>query len=351
MKSSPLFCWVLFFAVSGVQVFAQQTDRVEVVKGSGRSLSGKITQVTPFGVSVQSAEGTKQFTADQISKLIFQGQPLEIERARSQMNSGRYDGAIEELQKISQPPKRPEIKQEIDFLMAKANAELAFRGSGSVTAQDAGRGINEFIRNNPQSMHLFPATELLGRLLFSVQEFELAEKEFVKLNESKWPEYVLKGNFLRGESLVEQGKFAEAVNAYQSILDSAANDDLTLNYKLLAKARLAKANALAGNDSESIKTLEELIRVENAENAILFAYTYNSLGSVYLKQDNLKEAMLAFLHTDLLYNTEREAHAEALYNLAQIWPKLDQIERANQTRQNLKNLHRNSVWALKLQQQ
>lgn len=327
---------------------AMQTDRVEVIKGAGRSVSGKITRVDPFGVTIQAVDGTKEYATAQIAKLVFQGQPLEIERARTQINGGRFDGAIEELEKITEAPKREEVKQEIEFIKALASAQIAFQ-SGPVTPQDAGRMLNDFVRKYPDSLHLYPATEMLGRLFTAVGKFDLAESEFAKLNDSKWPELVLKGNFLRGETLVEQGKFAEALAAYDAILKSTANDDLTQTYKLLSKIRIAKTNALAGNDGESVKTLEEIIRVENAENALVFSYAYNSLGSVYLKQNKLKESMMAFLHTSLLYTTERDNHAEALYHLAQIWPQLDQLDRANDSRQILKTRYRNSVWALRLQ--
>jgi tetratricopeptide (TPR) repeat protein len=328
---------------------AQQTDRVEVVRGAGRSASGKITQITPYEVTIQASDGLRTISAEQISKVIYQGQPLEIERARSQMNGGRFDGAIEELQKISESPKREEIRQEIDFLIAKSNAEIAFR-SGPLTPQDAGRGLADFLKNHPQSYHYYPAVELLGRLYFALGKFDLAEKEFEKLKDSRWQEYLLKGNFYRGESLIEQGKLADAGAAFDAILALDKNDDLTQTYKLLARTRSAKTQAMNGNPDEAIRTLEDLIRVEDANNSLLFAYAYNSLGAAYLHQNNLKEAMMAFLHTDLLYGTtERDAHAEALYNLAQIWPKLDQLERANRARQNLKTAYRNSVWAMKLQ--
>lgn len=328
--------------------FSQQNDRIEVLRGTGRNVSGKITQISPIEITVQASDGVKQVSADQVSKITFQGQPLEIERARSQMNAGRYDGAIEELQKISDAVKRDEVKQEIEFMIAKSNAEIAIRG-GTVTASDAAQGLSEFISKNPQSYHLYPAIELLGRMYFAMGQFDEAEKEFVKLGGSKSQELLLKGNFYRGETLTEQGKYPEAAAAYSAITGLNNNDDLTQTYKLLAKIRSARATAIGGNPETAIQTLEEIIRVENSANTLVFANAYNSLGAAYLQQNNLKEAMMAFLHTDLIYTNEREAHAEALYNLALIWPKLEQNDRANRARQNLKTAYRNSVWSMKLQ--
>ncbi len=324
-------------------------DSVQVKRGEGaRNASGKIASVTPFGVNIEASDGMRTVPAAQISKISYQGQPLEIERARTQIGNGRYEGAIEELQKINDSPKRPEIKQEIDFLIAKSNAEIAFQGGG-VTSTDAGRGLVEFLRAHPESIHFYPATELLGRLLFAVGKFDLAEKEFQKLNDSQWQEYILKGNFGRGESLMEQGKAAEAAQAYTAILNDPANDDLTQAYKLIAKARLAKSEALLGRPDAAITAIEGIIKVEDSTNAFVFSYLYNSLGSIYLQQDKLKEARSAFLVTQLLYTTERDPHAEAVYHLTLIWPKLNQGERANSARSILRDRHRNTVWAMKLQ--
>ncbi len=67
-----------------------------------------------------------------------------------------------------------------------------------------------------------------------------------------------------------------------------------------------------------------------------------------MQEGNLKEAATAFLHTELLFAQEIEPQAEALYQLALIWPKLNQTDRASRAREGLKSRYRNSYWANKL---
>ena len=73
---------------------------------------------------------------------------------------------------------------------------------------------------------------------------------------------------------------------------------------------------------------------------------YVALGNCYRqKQGSIKEARDAYLHVDLLYPGSREAHAEALANLARIWNELGKPERALEATQTLKNRYANTSWA------
>jgi tetratricopeptide (TPR) repeat protein len=342
--------WLLTcLLISGGSLFGQNQDSIQLIRssGGGRALNGKITGVSPLNIQIQTSQETRDIHPSQINRISFLNQPLEIDRARNQMNSGRFDDALEELQKISDTIGREEIKQEIAFLKARAAAEISLRGGG-VSSQEAGRAVADFLRNFPNSYHFYPATELQGQLLLAIGRFELAETEFAKLQDSQWQEYIIRGWFQQSESLIQQNKPEQAAAVLRQILEDPNTDDLTQNYKLLAKTRLALTEGMQGRGAEAIQSLEQIIKVENADNSILFAYAYNSLGSIYLQQGKTKEAMMAFLHTELLYPNESEAHAEALYQLALIWPKLDQNERANRARNTLKSRYRNSLWANRL---
>ena len=92
----------------------------------------------------------------------------------------------------------------------------------------------------------------------------------------------------------------------------------------------------------------KLIKNEDPKQTELFANAYNILGLCHQQAGEDLQAVLAFLHTDLLFSNQAAAHAEALYYLSQLWPKLDKNDRALEARTTLKSLYRNSVWAGKL---
>ena len=74
----------------------------------------------------------------------------------------------------------------------------------------------------------------------------------------------------------------------------------------------------------------------------------NAIGAVHQKAGNTEEAMMSYLCTQLLYPQAANAHAEAVYRLAKIWPSLDNNQRANEARELLKSRYRNSYWSTQL---
>ena len=77
------------------------------------------------------------------------------------------------------------------------------------------------------------------------------------------------------------------------------------------------------------------------------ARAYNVLGTAYRQTGRTQEALLAFLHVDVLYPSVPEAHAEALANLADLWQQVHQNERANRARKTLEEEYPDSPWTKK----
>ena len=77
----------------------------------------------------------------------------------------------------------------------------------------------------------------------------------------------------------------------------------------------------------------------------LQARAYNALGDSYQRAGRTKDALLAFLHVDVLYSTVPDAHAEALSHLATLWDAVGQADAARQARQTLNEQYRDSRWA------
>ncbi len=343
-RNSWMFSVALMLIIAPALCSGQ--DAVFRLKSAGGSskLNGKISNISPKGVSIDGRE----VPAAEIKRLAFNKEPSEINRAREQMNSGQFSDAIEELKKITNPVRSKALQAEIDFINAYSTAQISLRG-GNIPAQSAGKTVGAFISKHGESLHLYPATEQYGKLIFAFGRPQTAVEQFGRLSNCEWPEYKLKGNFLKGQALIELGKFAEATAAFDAILAIQSNDDLSQTYKLLAQCGKAKVQGLQGNAEVAKKAIEDLIRKEDSDkNKLLFANLYNALGAVHEKAGQAKEASMAYLHTEVLYASQAEAHAEALYRLALLWPKLEDTDRANRARDTLKTRYRNSYWANKL---
>jgi hypothetical protein len=102
----------------------------------------------------------------------------------------------------------------------------------------------------------------------------------------------------------------------------------------------------AGNQVDAaIRSLEKIIADADADNEELHALAYNALGTALRKAQKPQHALLAFLHVDLLYNSNPEAHAEALANLEQLFTELHKPEHAKRIRATLDQRYKNSRWA------
>jgi hypothetical protein len=80
----------------------------------------------------------------------------------------------------------------------------------------------------------------------------------------------------------------------------------------------------------------------------LLAAAYNALGACHLQAGQSKDALFAYLHTDLLYRRAGEPHAEALFHLSSLWEEIGQEGEARQARAMLKELYPGTRWARQL---
>ncbi|MEA1951308.1 MAG: tetratricopeptide repeat protein, partial [Planctomycetota bacterium] len=88
-----------------------------------------------------------------------------------------------------------------------------------------------------------------------------------------------------------------------------------------------------------------IIMAADPEQTRLLARAYNAKGTALRKANKPNDALLAFLHVDVLYFSSPEDHAEALANLAELWGEIHKPQQAMQARQILKQRYKNSRWA------
>ena len=73
-----------------------------------------------------------------------------------------------------------------------------------------------------------------------------------------------------------------------------------------------------------------------AEDAATQSAAHNTLGDCLHAAGRNREALYAFLHTDLLFSKEKDEHARALAQISKIWRELNRPDRAEETLERLK---------------
>jgi hypothetical protein len=97
--------------------------------------SGKITAITPLGVTISKGAVESTVPVEDIESVTFAGEPAEFATARNALQSGRPKDAADSLAKV-QPAsiEREEIQAELDFYATLAKAQLALAGQGAPDA-------------------------------------------------------------------------------------------------------------------------------------------------------------------------------------------------------------------------
>jgi len=87
-----------------------------------------------------------------------------------------------------------------------------------------------------------------------------------------------------------------------------------------------------------VALIQDLLkRPDLTENAEVMGRAYVTLGLAYRKANDAKRAIIAFLHTDLIYFRHSPSHIEALQNLLELWPQVGHPERPRRWPKSLRS--------------
>lgn len=335
----------LWLGIIGIARAETVADRVRLVRGNE---NGEVSEMTPLEVTLNKGlPGSHSIAVNQVKAILFDGEPAELAQARVNVTNGAFAKAVQLLGKIDASQLRRDfIKQDVEFYQAYCASKLAQGGEGEII--DAGRLLNTFVKSYPNNFHYLEASETMGDLLMISGRFENAQKQYAELAKAPWPDYKMRSAVAVGRSLQAQNKHAEAIQQFDAAL--AITDEGTDGQNQKQAATLGKAISLAenGKADEAVGIIEKIIREADPQQKDLYARAYNALGTCYEKAKKNKDALIAFLHVDVLYNTVPEAHAEALAHLVPLWHTIGQDERSREAREQLQQRYGASRWAKEL---
>src|SRR5262249_20210233 len=151
-----------------------------------------------------------------------------------------------------------------------------------------------------------------------------------------------KAQYLNKEVDVALTSFDEALKL------TAGKDDPHIASLALA-AKVGKAEVVGDkNPADGIKLVQEIIAKADIEDTRVQAMSALAIARCYEKANDTKEALLNNLKVDVLYFSQPNLHAEALYNLSRLWNKVNHPERAKEAETTLRTRYPGSVWAAKL---
>jgi tetratricopeptide (TPR) repeat protein len=340
-----LLFWAVLVIAPGFVMRADAASSPDRIRTTKTSEAGEVTDMTPTEVTIdKGSSGTRKIAVNEIVSITFHDEPTELTQARVNAKNGGYVNAAELLQKIDLAKvDRDVVKHDLEFYQAFCGAKLALGGTGEINA--AGSRLNDFVRKNRQNFHYWEAVETMGDLLAASEKFEGAQKQYAELSKAPWPDYQMRADIALGRILQTQDKHAEAIQQFDTVLAMSDDSESAKAQKLSATLGKAVSLAASGQVEDAAKSIEDVIQNADPEQKELQARAYNALGNCYEKAGKSTDALLAFLHVDLLYSTVPEAHAEALSHLIPLWQAVGQEARAREARQTLQEKYANSKWA------
>ena len=122
-------CLLLALAPLASRVSAQVQDQVFE---SGTPTRCSILQVSRDSLRVSDKGQQREIPVNTIRKVVFGNEPNELKSARDRVRDGRYEAALEVLQKLDvSSVKRDLVKRDVAYFRALLRARLAMSTSGN----------------------------------------------------------------------------------------------------------------------------------------------------------------------------------------------------------------------------
>lgn len=335
---------VICLAAASAFAAGARADVVTLIEGTtfkggqGGAVRGTVQSESPAEVVVSLGNSTTKVPTDQIANVEYQGQPASMQLGETRERAGQLAEAAAEFKKAAaEAGNKPFVVQAALFREAKCLADLALTDPGRV--KEAVGRLSAFLKAHPNSRHAANAQETLARLQLHAEDHQAASAAVAEL--AKLPLSADRAAILKARILVARGDHAAADAEINRLIE-----ELPEGSAQRREARLVKVEALVGekkfNDAESLA--RQVIAEAPAEDAPAQAPAYNALGDCLLAGNRPKEALLAYLHTDLLYSKDKEEHPRALRQIELLFRRLGQTSRADEYAQRLKQDYPNSPW-------
>ena len=347
----PLAVAIFLAQALFASVCSAQSD--VIVKRDESRLSGKLIKMTADSVVLDVRRTETTVPCEEIDYMRFFDEVSRTQNARDYMDDRRFEEAARELSNMREKWSeiRPIAALDGLYLLATAKAELALSGVEGHSLTDAVNLVRDYREKGKEHYNFYPSGLLFARLAKAANRLDLAKEELEALTGTNDARVLLDANLDQGFLLLQEKDYVGARSAFSRAEAVDASDPESLRKKTVARIYLSVASAGEGQGSSAVSDINNLIKTQSPDDYYVNAYAYNALGKVHMMQNQLKEAEVAYLHTDLLFAANADAHAEALYNLVQIWNQLGKSDRVTEGREKLINRYGGSFWTSRLNSQ
>lgn len=330
---------------------ARALDTV-VRRSTEREAAGTIESVSRTEVVVKPSFGEAvTVPANDIVEVQWEEAPPSFSKGRSQEAGGQYELALASYQEAATESsgRNPNLRADIQFRLARVQAQLAFVDPQKLPA--ARDELKQFVETQRNHYDFYDAQLLLGDVALAAGDEPTADGAYQVVIGAPWPDYQMAGRIGAARILFSRGDVAEAKEAFDAVAAANATTPAEVSRRLEAMLGQAKCLQTTGDHLHAVEVLDQVVKESTAGDTRLQAEAYLRKGeSLIALGEDPKQAIQAYLHIDVVPSLAQEAdlHAEALYQLWQLWPTVGQPARAAEAQSRLQQLYPDSEWTGKL---
>ena len=327
------------FGADGQVRYVQRDKETGEYEEGTRSVS--VSAMTADGVAVEyELKGEKKsavLPAEQILWLQYDDEPLSLSAARVEIQVGNYEDALEKLGAIEEEIKEPAIQQELEWNRAYAAIQSALADSGKL--ESAAAVMKTFVEAYPDHYRFYEGNALLADAAAALGRAPAAEKYYTALAGAKSASYQARGKVGLANLALDANELDKAKSLFSEVADMAELDGQLAGFDARAAAQIGLARVLSkqGDLDGALASLNALLDATPNSATRRQAIIYNALGDVYAAAKKPEEAIVAYLHVDLLYPAARGERVKALKALVGLWREIGRTDRAVETKRLLRD--------------
>lgn len=317
-------------------------------KGGGRT-GGTVTGATKTDITVKPSTGDPvTIPANEVSSVDWDATPNDMKLGKSDEANGRFSAALQKFNKAMDDARAGNelVKTDLEFLIARATARAALTDPAGL--DEAAAKLAAFLKSHGDSFRFYEAQQWLGQIYLAKDDFAAARTAFEGLGQAPWSDVQLSAKVNLGRVLMGENKAEEARQAFEAAIAAAGTSDADQGRKYEAMVGKARSLIALNRQAEALTALDEVVDKGSPNDAPLMAEAFVLQGDCLQAASKVKEAVLAYLHVDVLFARESAFHAEALYHLVKLWKAVQHPDRALEAQAKLEGSYPNSEWTKKL---
>lgn len=345
-------CCIYVALQSGASVDAadQVVTRNETLFGKIESVSTEAVQLLPRG----SVSAARKIGVSDIVMIQFSDEPQDLIEAKRRLVKNNFVGALEAIQQVDEDEIQSAsvaVRGEYAYVRAVAGGHVAMGAAGKISS--ALSSIKNVIDQFTRSIHYYELLEVAGDLEQALGRYDEAASLYKKIAIGP-PPMVVRAGRLKGDVLAAEGRYPEAIKEFEKVQSVDLVGGFVEQEKMMACLGQAESLLSLGRFSEAASLIRTMLSGSHPEEVpvattnVLLGNAYSLLGRALAEMKQDQDALIAYLTVDLVYGDAPETHAEALFQLFQLWNRGGYPRRAEEVRKKLMKTYPKSTWATEL---